>query len=225
MRYTTLGMSTDQGRSGQLNGQALLAAATGKSVAEAGTIRARPPAVPVRIGVLAGHHRDEHFRPVRLAPSHAWATEMGAVFADAGQWKRAQWFPRPGETTWRESVDREVMATRGDVGVCDVSTLGKIDVMGPDAGRLLDRLYINTFSTLAVGKARYGVMLREDGFVMDDGTTTRFAEDNYFLTTTTANDARMLDKNKYNTSATSNAPSTKFLNTVVRVLPINQLRS
>ena len=191
-RYTTLGMASDQGRSGQLNGHALLAVATGKSVAETGTIRARPPVHPVAIGVLAGHHRDEHFRPARLAPSHDWAADMGASFTDAGQWKRAQWYARPGESDWQQTVNREVMATRGGVGFCDVSTLGKIDVMGPDAGILLDRLYINHFSSLAIGKARYGVMLREDGMVMDDGTTTRFAEDNFFLTTTTANAAKVL---------------------------------
>ena len=191
-RYTTLGMATDQGRTGQLNGHALLAAATGKTVAEAGTIRARPPAQPVAIGVLAGHHRDEAFRPARLAPSHGWATALGASFTDAGQWKRAQWYAQPHESDWLETVNREVLATRNAVGFCDVSTLGKIDVLGPDAGVLLDRLYINTFSTLAIGKARYGVMLREDGMVMDDGTTTRFAEDNFFLTTTTANAARVL---------------------------------
>jgi sarcosine oxidase subunit alpha len=196
-RYTTLGMATDQGRASQLNGHALLAAATGQSVAEAGTIRARPPVHPVAIGALAGHHRDEHFRPARLAPSHEWATSLGASFTDAGQWKRAQWYGRPDEADWLETVNREVLATRGGVGFCDVSTLGKIDVMGPDAGLLLDRLYINTFSTLAVGKARYGVMLREDGMVMDDGTTTRFAEDYYFLTTTTANAARVLQHIDY----------------------------
>lgn len=191
-RYTTLGMATDQGRASQLNGHALLAAATGKTVAEAGTIRARPPVHPVAIGVLAGHHRDEQFRPARLAPSHDWAKALGASFTDAGQWKRAQWYSRPGEVDWLETVNREVLATRGGVGFCDVSTLGKIDVMGPDAGILLDRLYINHFSTLAIGRCRYGVMLREDGMVMDDGTTTRFAADRFFLTTTTANAARVL---------------------------------
>ena len=190
-RYTTLGMATDQGQTGQVNAHALLAAATGKAIAEAGTIRARPPARPVSLGVLAGHHRDEHFRPTRYPPSHALAVELGAVFTDAGQWKRAQWFPRAGETDWQQTVAREVLAVRSDVGFCDVSTLGKIDVMGPDAGLLLDRLYINGFSALPVGKARYGVMLREDGMVMDDGTTTRFAPEHFYVTTTTANAARV----------------------------------
>jgi len=196
-RYTTLGMATDQGKISQLNGQALLAKATGKSIAEAGTILSRPPYLPVAIGVFAGHHREAHFRPIRQTASHAWAAELGAVFVDAGQWKRAQWYPRYGEKDWMETVHREVTSTRTAVGVCDVSTLGKIDVHGTDAAVLLDRLYINMFSTLPIGKARYGVMLREDGFVMDDGTATRFAEDRFFLTTTTVNAAKIMQHIDY----------------------------
>lgn len=196
-RYTTLGMATDQGKTSQLNGHALLAAATGKSIAEAGTILSRAPYHPVSIGVLAGHHRDEHFRPERRTASHGWAIEQGASFVDAGMWKRAQWFMRPGEADWLAAVNREVTMTRTSVGICDVSTLGKIDVQGPDAATLLDRLYINMFSTLPVGKARYGVMLREDGFVMDDGTTTRFAENCFFVTTTTVNAARVMQHIDY----------------------------
>ncbi|HKR89183.1 MAG TPA: glycine cleavage T C-terminal barrel domain-containing protein, partial [Phenylobacterium sp.] len=191
-RYTTLGMATDQGKTSQLNGHALLAAATGKSIAEAGTILSRAPYAPVAIGALAGHHRDEDFRPERRTASHVWAEAMGATFVDAGQWKRAQWFDRPGLTDWLEIVNAEVAAVRGGAGVCDVSTLGKIEVHGADAGVLLDRLYVNTFSNLPVGRARYGVMLREDGFVLDDGTTSRFAEDRYFVTTTTVNAARVM---------------------------------
>ncbi|MCB2078379.1 MAG: sarcosine oxidase subunit alpha family protein, partial [Novosphingobium sp.] len=186
-RYTTLGMATDQGKTGQLNGHALLAKEIGKTIAETGTILSRPPYQPVAIGVLAGHHRGEHFRPVRRTASHDWAQANGASFVNVGMWKRAQWYARPGESDWLKTVNREVMMTRGGVGICDVSTLGKIDVHGRDAGALLDRLYINTFSKLPVGKARYGVMLREDGFVMDDGTVTRFAEDHFYVTTTTAN--------------------------------------
>ncbi|MBX9858090.1 MAG: sarcosine oxidase subunit alpha family protein [Sphingomonas sp.] len=196
-RYTTLGMATDQGKTSQLNGLALLAEATGRSIADTGTILARPPVQPVAIGLFAGHHRDEHFRPIRYTASHRWAIEQGATFVDAGMWKRAQWFAQRHERDWLETVNREVLATRGGVGICDVSTLGKIDVQGPDAGLLLDRLYINMFSTLAVGKARYGVMLREDGFVMDDGTTTRLAEDRFFLTTTTVNAARVMQHIDY----------------------------
>ncbi len=185
-RYTTLGMATDQGKTSNVAGLAIMAALSGKSIAETGTTIYRPPYVPVAIGAFAGHHRDENFHSVRLTPSHHWAAEQGAVFVDTGLWKRAQWYPRAGETDWLESVTREVKAVRGGVGFCDVSTLGKIDVHGPDAGAFLDRVYINTFSSLAVGKARYGLMLREDGLVYDDGTTSRLAEDHYFLTTTTA---------------------------------------
>ncbi|TJW43700.1 MAG: sarcosine oxidase subunit alpha [Mesorhizobium sp.] len=185
-RYTTLGMATDQGKTSNVAGLAIMAAVSGKSIPETGTTIYRPPYVPVAIGAFAGHHRDENFHATRLTPSHHWASEQGAVFVDTGLWKRAQWYPRPGEKDWLESVTREVKAVRGGVGFCDVSTLGKIDVHGPDAGAFLDRVYINTFSNLAVGKARYGLMLREDGIVYDDGTTSRLAEDHYFLTTTTA---------------------------------------
>ncbi|MCC6482338.1 MAG: sarcosine oxidase subunit alpha family protein [Sphingomonadaceae bacterium] len=191
-RYTTLGMATDQGKTGQLNAHGVLAEVLGKQISEAGTILSRPPYHPVAIGAFAGPHRDADFRPTRYTAGHAWAIEQGAVFVDTGQWKRAQWFVQPGETHWRQSVDREVCAVRNAIGLCDVSTLGKIDVMGPDAGVLLDRLYINTFSALPVGKARYGVMLREDGMVMDDGTTTRLAEDHFYVTTTTANAALVM---------------------------------
>ncbi|MDX8452180.1 sarcosine oxidase subunit alpha [Mesorhizobium sp. VK9D] len=185
-RYTTLGMATDQGKTSNVAGLAIMAAVTGKSIPETGTTIYRPPYVPVAIGAFAGHHRDENFHATRLTPSHHWAAEQGAVFVDTGLWKRAQWYPRAGEKDWLESVTREVKAVRGGVGFCDVSTLGKIDVHGPDAGGFLDRVYINAFSSLAVGKARYGLMLREDGLVYDDGTTSRLAEDHYFLTTTTA---------------------------------------
>ncbi|MGC1305472.1 MAG: sarcosine oxidase subunit alpha family protein [Caulobacteraceae bacterium] len=191
-RYTTLGMATDQGKTSQVNGLALLAEATARTVADTGVVLSRPPFAPVSIGALAGHHRDEHFRPVRRTAGHAWAQEQGAVFTDAGQWKRAQWFAQPGESDWLQSVIREVSATRGGVGICDVSTLGKIELHGPDAAALLDRLYVNTFSTLAVGKARYGLMLREDGLAFDDGTTTRLGEAHFFMTTTTANAGRVM---------------------------------
>ncbi|MER8404514.1 sarcosine oxidase subunit alpha [Mesorhizobium sp. M1307] len=185
-RYTTLGMATDQGKTSNVAGLAIMAAISDKSIPETGTTIYRPPYVPVAIGAFAGHHRDENFHATRLTPSHHWAAEQGAVFVDTGLWKRAQWYPRAGEKDWLESVTREVKAVRSGVGFCDVSTLGKIDVHGPDAGAFLDRVYINTFSSLAVGKARYGLMLREDGIVYDDGTTSRLAEDHYFLTTTTA---------------------------------------
>ncbi|HEY4192453.1 MAG TPA: glycine cleavage T C-terminal barrel domain-containing protein, partial [Mesorhizobium sp.] len=186
-RYTTLGMATDQGKNSNVTGLAIMAELTKRSIPQTGTTIYRPPQVPVAIGALAGHHRDENFHATRLTPSHHWAAAHGAVFVDTGLWKRAQWFPLAGENDWLTSVNREVLAVRSGVGFCDVSTLGKIDVMGPDAGIFLDRVYINAFSSLAVGKARYGLMLREDGIVMDDGTTSRLAQDHYFMTTTTAN--------------------------------------
>ncbi len=190
-RYTTLGMATDQGRLSNVNGLAIMAAATGRSMDETGTTMFRAPVMPVTIGVFAGHRRGQHFYPTRLTPSHGWAVENGASFVDAGMWKRAQWYARPGET-WQDSVNREARCVREAVGFCDVSTLGKIDVMGPDAGALLDRVYVNGFSNLPVGRARYGLMLREDGFALDDGTVSRFADDRYFVTTTTANAGAVL---------------------------------
>jgi heterotetrameric sarcosine oxidase alpha subunit len=190
-RYTTLGMATDQGRTANVNAIGIMATLTGRSIAETGTTTFRPPYTPVAIGALAGHHRGRHFRPTRLTPTHAWAEQQGAVFMETGLWLRAQYFPRAGEPGWREAVDREVGTVRSMVGFCDVSTLGKIDVQGPDTAAFLDRLYINTFSTLPIGRLRYGVMLREDGFILDDGTTARLAEDRYFMTTTTANAVRV----------------------------------
>jgi sarcosine oxidase subunit alpha len=191
-RYTTLGMATDQGKTGALVGQAIMAALTGRNPATIAPPIARPPSVPVAIGAYAGLHRGTDFRPTRLTAGHGWAKEQGAVFTETGQWLRAQWFPRAGEKDWLQSVSREAAHVRRAVGVCDVSTLGKIDIQGPDAGAFLDRVYINTFSTLPVGKARYGVMLREDGFVMDDGTTSRLGPGHYFMTTTTANAGKVM---------------------------------
>jgi sarcosine oxidase subunit alpha len=191
-RYTTLGMATDQGKTSNVNGLAVMAALTGRTIPETGTTRLRPPHVPVAIGAFASEHRGRHFRPTRRTPGHDWAAEQGAVFVEAGLWLRAQWFPREGEADWLQSVVREVNATRSSVGVCDVSTLGKIDVRGVDAGTFLDRVYVNTFSTLPVGKARYGLMLREDGFVMDDGTSARLAPDHYVMSTTTANAVKVM---------------------------------
>jgi methylglutamate dehydrogenase subunit C len=190
-RYTTLGMATDQGKIGNMHGLALLATLTGRSIPHTGTTTFRPPYTPVAIGAFAGLHRGKDFRPARLTPSHHWAEEQGAVFVETGAWLRAQYFPRRGETDWLTAVNREVRTVRSAVGFCDVSTLGKIEVHGPDAAAFLDRLYINTFSTLPVGRARYGVMLREDGFVLDDGTCTRLAPDRFFMTTTTANAERV----------------------------------
>ena len=191
-RYTTLGMATDQGKTSGLNGHAMMAALTGRAMTEVGTTVSRPPHLPVAIGAFAGGHRGKHFKATRFVAGHDWAIEHGATMVAAGQWLRPQWFTAPGETDWLASVTREVTTVRSAVGVCDVSTLGKIDIRGTDAGVFLDRVYINSFSTLAVGKARYGVMLREDGFVMDDGTTARFGDDHYVMSTTTANAAKVM---------------------------------
>jgi sarcosine oxidase subunit alpha len=186
-RYTTLGMATDQGKTSNMGGLAIMAELAGKTIPQVGTTIFRPPYTPTAIGVLAGRHRGQDFHPKRLTPSHTWAAEQGAVFVEVGNWMRAQWFPKAGETHWRESVDREVLATRGSVGVCDVTTLGKIDVQGVDSAAFLNKIYCNGFAKLAVGKVRYGLMLREDGIALDDGTAGRLAEDHFVVTTTTAN--------------------------------------
>ncbi|MDB5657049.1 MAG: sarcosine oxidase, alpha subunit family [Tardiphaga sp.] len=191
-RYTTLGMATDQGKTSNVNGLAILAGAFDQGIAETGATRARPPHVPVAIGAFAGLHRGKHFKPTRLTAGHALSEANNATFAEAGQWLRAQWFTAPGESDWLQSVNREVKAVRSGVGICDVSTLGKIALLGSDVDAFLDRIYINTFSTLAVGRTRYGVMLREDGFVLDDGTVARLSTDHYVMTTTTVNAGRVM---------------------------------
>lgn len=188
-RYTTLGMATDQGKTANLVGLAVMAEITGRSIPETGVTIFRPPYNPVSIGAFAGHGRGEYFKPVRITPSDAFSKEAGAVFVEAGLWMRAQMFPKPGETHWRQTVDREVAATRNSVGVCDVTTLGKIDIQGRDAGEFLNHVYVNAFLKLPVGKCRYGLMLREDGMAMDDGTVARLGETHFIMTTTTANAA------------------------------------
>ncbi|MGO4726440.1 MULTISPECIES: sarcosine oxidase subunit alpha family protein [unclassified Inquilinus] len=191
-RYTTLGMATDQGKTSNVNAIGIMAEITARDIDAVGSTRFRPPYTPVSLGAFAGHARGRDFRPTRLTTSHDWAAEQGAVFVEAGAWLRAQYFPRPGEKDWLETVNREVRRTRSAVGICDVSTLGKIDLQGADAAEFLNRLYINGWSTLAVGRARYGLMLREDGIVMDDGTTSRLADDRFLVTTTTANAAKVM---------------------------------
>ncbi len=186
-RYTTMGMATDQGKTANVTGLAIMAELTGKPIPETGTTLFRPPYTPVAMGALAGRSVGKEFHPTRLTPSHKWAEEQGAAFVEVGNWMRAQYFPRKGETHWRQSVDREVLATRGSVGVCDVTTLGKIDVQGADAATFLNKIYANAFAKLPVGKVRYGLMLREDGIAYDDGTAARLAEDHFVVTTTTAN--------------------------------------
>jgi sarcosine oxidase subunit alpha len=191
-RYTTLGMATDQGKTAAVTGLAVMASITGAGIPGTGTTTFRPPWVPVAIGAIAGPHRGRQFRPARRTPMHDWEARHGASFVEVGPWYRAEWYARAGEAGWRDSVDREALAVRADAGVCDVSTLGKIEVVGAGAAALLDLVYANTISTLAVGRVRYGLMLREDGFVMDDGTVARLAEDRFFVTTTTANAGKVM---------------------------------
>jgi sarcosine oxidase subunit alpha len=184
-RYTTLGMANDQGRTSNVNALAIMAECRGLSIAETGTTRFRAPIAPVSMGGFAGREIGKHFKPVRRTPMQEWHEQAGAVFVQAGMYMRPQYYPQAGETI-DDAYERETAHVRKKVGICDVTSLGKIEIVGPDAGEFLDRVYINMFSTLKVGKARYGVMLREDGIVYDDGTTSRFAEDRFFMTTTTA---------------------------------------
>ena len=186
-RYTTLGMATDQGKTSNIPALAIMAECTGKTIPETGTTIFRPPYTPIPMGALAGRARGKDFRPYRLSPSHKWAENNGATFVETGNWLRAQWFARPGEKGWRDSVDREVEMTRASVGICDVTTLGKIDIQGKDAAEFLNHVYTNAFMKLPVGKVRYGLMLREDGIAYDDGTTARLGENHFVMTTTTAN--------------------------------------
>jgi sarcosine oxidase subunit alpha len=185
-RYTTQGMATDQGKNSNVQALAVLADATGRGIPETGTTTFRPPYVPVSIAAMGAGGRGKGFAPERKTTSHGGTIARGAPMIEAGLWYRPSYFPRAGERTWRQSCDREVEMVRNAVGVCDVSTLGKIDIQGPDAATLLDLVYTNTFSTLKVGRVRYGLMLREDGYVMDDGTTARLGEAHYVMTTTTA---------------------------------------
>ncbi|WP_434288719.1 sarcosine oxidase subunit alpha family protein [Celeribacter sp. SCSIO 80788] len=186
-RWTTLGMATDQGKTSNISALAVMAELTGKAIPETGTTIFRPPYTGVSLAVLGGGDTGPLFRPRRLTPTHHWAEAQGAAFVEVGQWMRAQYFPRAGETTWRQTVDREVLAVRSGVGLCDVTTLGKVDVQGADASEFLNRMYSNMMGTLKVGMVRYGLMLREDGHAYDDGTCARMAEDHYVVTTTTAN--------------------------------------
>jgi len=195
-RYTTLGMATDQGRTSNLNGLQLVSNIENKIVPEVGHTTFRPPFTPVTIGTIVGREVGKHFMPTRLTPMHNWHIKNNAVFVDAGAWKRPRYY-KIGNETMLEAATREAKNVRDRVGICDVTTLGKIDVKGPDAAEFLNRVYTNAWMKLPVGKARYGVMLREDGMVMDDGTTTRISEHHYHMTTTTAQAANVLSHLEY----------------------------
>ena len=185
-RYTTLGMATDQGKTANVNALAIMAELTGQSIPQTGTTTFRPPYTSVAIAAMGAGGAGTGFAPERFSTGHGFCAEKGAVMLEAGLWYRPGYFPQQGDVHWREACDREVGYVRQTVGVCDVTSLGKIDIQGPDAGAFLDFVYTNRFSTLKVGRVRYGLMLREDGFVMDDGTTARLGDAHYLMTTTTA---------------------------------------
>ncbi|MBR2575071.1 MAG: sarcosine oxidase subunit alpha family protein [Loktanella sp.] len=185
-RYTTQGMAPDQGKSSNVLALAVLADLTGRGIPETGTTTFRPPFVPVSIAAMGAGGQGKGFAPSRLMTSHHASVAARAPMIEAGLWYRPSYFPLEAEISWRQSCDREVGYVRNAVGICDVSSLGKIDVQGPDAAALLDFVYTNRMSTLKVGRVRYGLMLREDGFVMDDGTAARLAPDHFVITTTTA---------------------------------------
>jgi len=184
-RYTTLGMGTDQGRTSNVIGLALMAGHRDEAIPAVGTTTFRPPFTPVTLGTIAGEETGEHFAPTRRSAMHDWHAARGAPFVPAGLWLRPQGYPGAGETIF-DAMYREAKTVRQRVGMVDVSTLGKIDIKGRDAAEFLNRVYINGFAKLPVGKVRYGVMLREDGLVFDDGTTTHIADNHFMMTTTTA---------------------------------------
>jgi len=190
-RYTALGFGTDQGKTSNINGMGIVARAVSRPVAEVGTTTFRPNYTPVTFGLLAGLELGDAFDPVRVTPMHAWHVQRGAKFEDVGQWKRAWYFPEGGEDL-HAAVRREVLAVRNGVGMLDASTLGKIDVQGPDAAALLNWVYCNAWSKLEVGRCRYGLMLDENGMVFDDGVTVRLGEHHFLTHTTTGGAARVL---------------------------------
>ena len=190
-RFTTLGMGTDQGKTSHFNASRLMAGLRRIDVQAAGTTTYRPPYTPVSIGALAGRSIGQHFRPTRRTPMHDWHLANGAVMIEAGPWQRPWYYQWAGQDPASAYV-KEMTLVREAVGISDVSSLGKIDVQGPDAGEFLDRVYVNGFAKLPVGKARYGVMLNDDATVLDDGTTARFGEQRYFMTTTTGQAAEVM---------------------------------
>jgi sarcosine oxidase subunit alpha len=190
-RYTAMGFGTEQGKLGNINGMAILAQVLGNDLPATGTTTFRPNYTPVTFGAIAGPDLGESFDPIRKTALHEWHIEHGAVFENVGQWKRPWYFPRKGEDL-RAAVARECLATRNGVGIMDASTLGKIDIQGPDAVTLLNWVYTNAWDNLRIGRCRYGIMLDENGMVMDDGVTTRLGEDHFLMTTTTGGAARVM---------------------------------
>ena len=190
-RYTTAGMGTDQGKTANVNALGIVSGTTGQPIAAVGVTTFRPPYTPVSFGAIVGRNCGAMFDPARRTPMHAWHEAHGAVFEDVGQWKRPWYYPEPGEDM-AAAVAREVRAARAGIGILDASTLGKIDLQGPDGAELLGRVYTNAWSQLPIGRCRYGLMLGEDGMVFDDGVTTRLGEHHFLMSTTSGGAARVL---------------------------------
>ena len=190
-RYTTTGMATDQGKTSNLNAMAIVAQKLDVPIPQVGHTTFRMPYTPVSFGSFAGISRGDLFDPLRTTPTHAWATARGAVFENVGLWKRVRYFPRGGEDL-HAAVARECRAVRSDCGIFDASTLGKIEVVGADAAEFMNRLYVNNWTSLGVGRSRYGILCRDDGFVYDDGVVARTAADRFHVTTTTGGAPRVL---------------------------------
>ena len=195
-RYTTLGMATDQGKTSNLNGLQLVSDIEKKIIPEVGHTTFRPPYTPITIGAIVGREVGKHYRPTRKSPIHEWHEKNNAVFVDAGLWLRPRYYKK-GNENLLEASTREARNVRKNVGVCDVTSLGKIDIKGADSAEFLNRVYTNAWMKLPIGKGRYGVMLREDGIVFDDGTTTRISENHFHMTTTTAQAANVLSHLEY----------------------------
>ena len=191
-RYTTTGMATDQGKTSNVNALGIVAGQLGAEVPDVGTTTFRPPYTPTTFGTIAGRDVKGLYDPVRLTRMDEWHRAAGAKYEHVGQWMRAWYYPMEGESM-QDAVNREVRSARTQAGILDASTLGKIDIRGRDAAEFLDRVYANSFSDLQVGKCRYGLMLKEDGMVMDDGVTTRLGDDHYHMTTTTGGAASVQD--------------------------------
>jgi sarcosine oxidase subunit alpha len=191
-RYTTNGMATDQGKMSNMNGLAIASDALGKAVPQVGLTTFRPPYTPTTFGALAGYHKGSHFELTRKTPIDAWAEEHGAAFEPVSLWRRAWYFRKAGEDM-HAAVARECRATRQSLGIFDASTLGKIEVSGPDAVEFMNRMYTNPWTKLAPGRCRYGLLLGEDGFIRDDGVIGRMRDDLFHVTTTTGGAARVLN--------------------------------
>jgi sarcosine oxidase subunit alpha len=190
-RYTTMGMATDQGKTSNVNALAIMAGLRNVDIPSVGITTYRPPYTPVTLGVFAGRDQQDFLDPIRKTPMHQWHVDHGAKFEPVGQWHRAWYYPKPGESM-HDAVNREVKAVRAGVGIVDASTLGKIDVQGPDAAWFLDMVYTNAWSKLGIGKCRYGLMCGEDGMVFDDGVTSRIGENHFHMTTTTGGAPRVM---------------------------------